>query len=123
MEHAGLPRNHHEIFYESAPYKSGTGQTGHLARFMFLNIGTRFPESPIPSRVLIAIGPGAPPRGQLQGGHYRTISVVHCRLDPEIHLLPKRMDAGVKPAITLEWPSISSECVRGCSDDLARNRT
>src|SRR5258708_3543102 len=31
-------------------------------------MGTRFPESPIPSRVLIAIGPGAPPRGQL---HWR----------------------------------------------------
>ena len=35
---------------------------------IFYMIGTRFPESPIPSRVLIAIGPGAPPRGQLQGG-------------------------------------------------------
>src|SRR5262249_13081422 len=35
---------------------------------MMFMIGTRFPESPIPSRVLIAIGPGAPPRGQLQRG-------------------------------------------------------
>ncbi len=35
---------------------------------MLFEIGTRFPESPIPSRVLIAIGPGAPPRGQLQNG-------------------------------------------------------
>jgi len=39
-------------------------------------IGTRFPESPIPSRVLIAIGPGAPPRGQLQGRRYCTRRVL-----------------------------------------------
>ncbi len=32
---------------------------------MFRVIGTRSPESPTPSRVLIAIGPGTPPRGQL----------------------------------------------------------
>ncbi len=31
----------------------------------WLKISTWFPESPIPSRVLIAIGPGAPPWGQL----------------------------------------------------------
>ena len=35
---------------------------------MFSYVGTRFPESPIPSRVPIAIGPGAPPRGQLHAG-------------------------------------------------------
>ncbi len=44
---------------------SEIGQTACLPECMLPPIGTRFPESPIPSRVLIAIGPGAPPRGQL----------------------------------------------------------
>jgi len=56
---------------ESLLHESEFEQTAIGPDCMLFKIGTRFPESPIPSRVLIAIGPGAPPRGQLQGA-YRT---------------------------------------------------
>ncbi len=40
---------------------------------MFLEIGTRFPESPIPSRVLIAIGPGGHPGANCKGDTARAL--------------------------------------------------
>ena len=57
---------------QSAANGSESRPTVRSPESILCTIGTRFPESPIPSRVLIAIGPGVPPRGQLLFFQYLT---------------------------------------------------
>ena len=58
-------------------------------------IGTRFPESPpIPSRVLIAIGPGAPPWGQLHRGQFPYATALYWARVPSYSLPPRQSCGG-----------------------------